>query len=140
MSVTMNPYLSFSDNAREAMTFYQEVFGGDLVISTFGEYGDKDAPEADLVMHGQLDTPDGMVLMGADSPPGMGGFSPAQGMTVSVFGDDNDRLRGWFAKLADGGEVSVPLEKQVWGDEFGQCKDRFGTPWMFNLANEEGSS
>ena len=84
-------------------------------------------------MHGQLDTPEGMVAHGFRHPARHGDFSPAQGMTVSL-GGDNDKLRDWFAKLADGGEVSVPLEKQMWGDEFGQCTDRFGTPWMVNLA------
>jgi PhnB protein len=132
MTARLNPYLTFRDNAREAMTYYQDVFGGELVLSTFGEYGDKDVPEANLIMHAQLDTPDGMTLMGADTPPGMD-FSPTSGMTVSLSGDE-DKLHGWFDKLADGGQVSMPLEKQMWGDEFGMCTDRFGTPWMVNVA------
>ena len=132
MASKLNPYLSFRDNAREAMTYYQEVFGGDLALSTFGEYGDKDAPEANLVMHAQLDAPDGLTLMGADTPPGMDFTAPA-GITVSLSGDDA-KLRDWFAKLADGGTVSMPLEKQMWGDEFGMCTDRFGTPWMVNVG------
>src|SRR3954447_24941719 len=107
MTARLNPYLTFRDNAREAMTYYQDVFGGELVLSTFGEYGDKDVPEANLIMHAQLDTPDGMTLMGADTPPGMD-FSPTSGMTVSLSGDE-DKLHGWFDKLADGGQVSMPL-------------------------------
>jgi PhnB protein len=136
MTVRLNPYLSFRDNARDAMTFYQGVFGGDLAISTFGEYGDKGAPEAELVMHSQLDAPDGITLMGADTPPGMD-FTPAAGITVSLSGDE-DKLRGWFEKLSDGGNVTMPLEKQMWGDEFGMCVDRFGTPWMVNVTAAEG--
>ncbi len=132
MSAVLNPYLSFRDNAREAMTFYQEVFGGDLTLSTFGEFGDKDAPEADLIMHARLTGPDGLQIMGADTPPGMEYSAPA-GITVSLSGDD-DTLRSWFAKLAEGGEVTMPLEKQMWGDEFGMLTDRFGTPWMVNVA------
>ncbi len=136
MTARLNPYLSFRDNAREAMTYYQEVFGGDLVISTFGEYGDKDAPEANLVMHSQLESPDDITLMGSDTPPGMD-FTPAAGITVSLSGDD-EKLRGWFEKLADGGNVTMPLEKQMWGDEFGMCVDRFGTPWMVNVGASGG--
>jgi len=136
MTARLNPYLTFRDNAREAMTYYQEVFGGDLALSTFGEYGDKDAPEANLVMHAQLDSPDGMTLMGADTPPGMD-FSPTSGITVSLSGDE-DKLRGWFERLADGGNVTMPLEKQMWGDEFGMCTDRFGIPWMVNIAAAQG--
>jgi PhnB protein len=136
MSTVLNPYLSFRDNAREALTFYQEVFGGELALNTFGEFGDKDAPEANLIMHGSLTSPDDIQLMGADTPPGMD-FTPPAGITVSLSGDD-DKLRGWFEKLAEGGTVSMPLEKQMWGDEFGMVTDRFGTPWMVNITAEQG--
>ncbi len=105
MTVALNPYISFRDNARAAMTFYQEVFGGELALSTFGEYGDKDAPEAELIMHASLTTSDGLQLMGADTPPGMEYAAPA-GITVSLSGDD-DKLRGWFEKLAEGGDGVV---------------------------------
>jgi PhnB protein len=136
MSAVLNPYLSFRDNAREALTFYQEVFGGELALSTFGEFGDKDAPEANLIMHGNLTGPDGLQIMGADTPPGME-FAPPAGITLSLSGDD-DKLRTWFEKLAEGGQVTMPLEKQMWGDEFGMLTDRFGTPWMVNVSAAEG--
>ena len=132
MSAVLNPYISFRDNAREAMTFYQEVFGGDLDMNTFGDYGDKDAPEANLIMHANLSAPDGLAIMGADTPPGMD-YTPPGGITISLSGDD-DKLRTWFDKLAEGGDVTMPLEKQMWGDEFGMVTDRFGTPWMVNVS------
>jgi PhnB protein len=136
MSTVLNPYLSFRDNAREAMTFYQEVFGGELALNTFGEFGDKEAPEANLIMHAALTSSDGIQLMGSDTAPGME-FTPPAGITVSLSGDD-DELHGWFEKLAEGGTVSMPLEKQMWGDEFGMVTDRFGTPWMVNITAEQG--
>jgi PhnB protein len=136
MTARLNPYLSFRDNAREALTFYQEVFGGELDLNTFGQYGDQGAPEADLIMHGQLTTADGDILMGSDTPPGMD-FTPAAGVTLSLSGEE-DKLRDWFARLAEGGSVSMPLEKQMWGDEFGMLTDRFGTPWMVNLTASQG--
>jgi PhnB protein len=63
-------------------------------------------------------------------------FKPGDTMTISLSGDDADELRDYWAKLSDGGEVSVPLEKQMWGDEFGMCVDKFGTPWMVNISEQ----
>jgi PhnB protein len=129
----LNPYISFDGNARQAMEFYQGVFGGSLALNTYGEYGAQDAPEADKIMHGQLETDGGLTLMGADNPPGTE-HQPGNNISVSLSGEDADELRGYWEKLADGGMVSVPLEKQMWGDEFGMCVDRFGISWMVNIG------
>ena len=133
MASKLNPYLQFKDNAREAMTFYQGVFGGDLVVNTFGEYGG----DGDGIMHSQLEAPNGFTLMASDTPEGMPPSSPGGNITISLSGDDNDDLRGYWDKLADGGQVMMPLEKQMWGDEFGMCTDRFGVAWMVNIAGEQ---
>ena len=137
MTSTLNPYLGFRDNAREAMEFYRDTFGGELDISTFGDMGDPDAPEANLVMHSRLGTPSGFTLMGSDTPPGMD-YQPASGVSISLSGDDDGDLRDWFEKLSDGGQVTMPLEKQMWGDVFGMCVDRFGISWMVNIAGDQG--
>jgi PhnB protein len=129
----LNPYISFTGDARQAMEHYQSIFGGDLRLSTFGEYGDKDAPEADRIMHGQLETDSGYTIMGADTPPGMEHI-PGNNITVSLSGDDGDELRGYWEKLSAGGTVSTPLEKQMWGDEFGACTDQFGISWLVNIS------
>jgi PhnB protein len=136
MTSRLNPYISFKDNARQAMEFYRDVFGGTLALNTFGEFGDKNAPEANLIMHGMLETDRGFTLMGADTPPGME-HNPGSNMAISLSGDDGDDLRGYWHKLSDGGTVSVPLEKQMWGDEFGMCVDRFGIPWMVNITQQQ---
>ena len=133
MATRLNPYISFDGNARQAMEFYKEVLGGTLEVNTFGEYGAQDTPEADKIMHSQLETDSGFTLMGADTPPGMD-YNPGTNITVSLSGDDGDELRGYWARLSDGGTVSVPLEKQMWGDEFGMCVDRFGVRWMVNIS------
>jgi PhnB protein len=133
----LNPYLSFRDNAREAMEFYQGVFGGTLTVNTFGEYG-AEGPDADKLMHAQLETDAGYTLMGADTPQGME-HNPGDNITISLSGDDADTLRGYFTKLSEGGNVSMPLEKQMWGDEFGQCTDRFGIGWLVNIAGSSTS-
>ena len=133
MASRLNPYINFDGNAREAMEFYQGVFGGNLTINTFGEYGPPDAPGADKIMHGIIETERGLTLMGSDSPPGSE-HSPGNNITVSLSGEDTDELRGYWEKLSAGGSVSVPLEKQMWGDEFGMCVDQFGIPWMVNIG------
>jgi PhnB protein len=138
MGSRLNPYISFSDNARQAMEFYKDVFGGELVMSTFGEYGQADAPEANQIMHAQLETENGFTLMGSDTPPGME-FRPGTNYAVSLSGDDSSELHGYWDKLSAGGTVTMPLEKQMWGDEFGQCLDKFGVAWMVNIAGEQQS-
>jgi len=117
------------------MEFYNGVFGGTLTLNTFGEYGDKDAPEADKIMHGNLET-DRFALMGADAPPGME-LHPGDNIAISLSGDDADDLRGYWEKISEGGDVSVPMEKQMWGDEFGMCVDRFGIAWMVNITAQQ---
>jgi PhnB protein len=138
MPTTLNPYLGFRDNAREAMTFYQSVFGGDLALSTFGEFqASEDPAEAGKIMHGMLTTNNGLVLMGADTPNGMD-LASGSSISVSLSGDDESELRGYWDKLAgDGGTVTVPLEPAPWGDIFGMCTDRFGTAWLVNVNNPQ---
>jgi PhnB protein len=132
MPSRLNPYVSFSGDARAAMEFYADVFGGSLTLSTYGEFGSPDAPEADKILHGLLETSSGFTLMGADTPPDMP-LNRGDDVALSLSGDD-DELRGYWERLSDGGTVSVPLEKQVWGDEFGMCVDRFGVRWMVNIS------
>ena len=138
MASRLNPYISFAGNARQALEFYESVFGGSLTLSTFGEYGQEDSPIADQIMHGMLETDNGFTLMGADSPPGTD-HSPGNNISVSLSGDDAPELRGYWEKLSGGGTVSVPLEKQMWGDEFGMCVDRFGIPWLVNIAQPQAN-
>jgi PhnB protein len=135
MASRLNPYISFADNARQAMDFYKGVFGGTLTSSTFGEYG-TEGPDADKIMHSQLETDAGFTLMAADTPPGMP-RTEGNNITVSLSGDDSEELRGYWEKLSEGGTVSVPLEKQMWGDEFGQCVDKFGVGWLVNIAQPQ---
>jgi len=133
MTSRLNPYISFAGNAREALEFYNSVLGGTLTLNTFGEFGKPDAPEADKIMHGMLVTDGGLALMGADTPPGME-HNPGDNIAVSLSGDDADDLHGYWDKLSEGARVEVPLEKQMWGDEFGMCVDRFGITWMVNIG------
>lgn len=135
MASRLNPYLSFDGNAREAMEFYRDVLGGELVLMTFGDMGEQDPERASKIMHGQLETPAGYTLMAGDPPPGQS--APyGTSFSVSLSGDAGDAadLRGYWEKLTKGAEITCPLDKQMWGDEFGSCIDRFGVSWLVNIG------
>jgi PhnB protein len=138
MASTLNPYISFDGNAREAMQFYRDALGGELAMTTFGEFGQAGTPFADKIMHANLQTPAGFTLMAADTPPGMP-FAPGSTISISLSGDDEAELRGYWDKLSDAGTITMPLERQMWGDMFGQCIDRFGVMWMVNIAEPSDS-
>ncbi|MEP6815049.1 MAG: VOC family protein [Marmoricola sp.] len=136
---TLNPYLSFRDNARAAMEFYQSVFGGELTLNTFGDSPmSGDYPdEAEKILHGQLVTTSGFTLMGADTPASMD-HKPGNDYSVSLSGDEDAELRGYWEKLNDGATVTAPLNAAPWGDTFGMLTDRFGVNWMVNIAGSAG--
>ena len=132
MGSRLNPYVLFAGDARQAMEFYNGVFGGNLTITTFGEFGG-DPSIANNVMHAQLENDRGFTLMASDMPTGTE-HNPGNTIAISLSGDDADELHGYWEKLSDGGTVTIPLEKQMWGDEFGMCVDRFAVPWMVNIS------
>jgi PhnB protein len=137
MTTRLNPYLSFRDNAREAMEFYKSVFGGELNISTFGEYqASEDPAEQDKIMHAQLETEGGLTLMGADTPNGMD-FTTGTNISVSLSGEDEAELRGYWDKLSEGATTTMPLEPAPWGDSFGMLTDRFGVSWLVNISGQQ---
>ena len=134
MGTQLNPYLSFRNTAREAMGFYQSVFGGELTRSTFGEFHASDDPaEQDKIMHSMLTTGGGQVLMASDTPNSMD-YTPGNNYSISLSGDDDAELRGYWDKLSAGGTVAMPLAQAPWGDTFGMCTDRFGVSWLVNIA------
>ncbi|MDP5225864.1 MULTISPECIES: VOC family protein [Arthrobacter] len=134
MASTLNPYINFKDTARQAMEFYQSVLGGELTVSTFADLqASQDPTDAEKVMHSQLSTPAGFTLMASDTPAHMESRASG-GFAISLSGNDDAELRGYWDKLSDGGQVTVPLEKQMWGDSFGMLVDRFGIEWMVNIA------
>ena len=134
MTVRLNPYIGFQGQAQEAMEFYRSVFGGELSMDTYGESGMSDDPaQKDKIMHAQLDAGPDLLLMASDAPPGMPVDSGSR-ISVSLSGDDEAKLRGYWDGLVAGGSVTMPLEKAPWGDSFGMCTDRYGINWMVNIA------
>ncbi|WP_344818205.1 VOC family protein [Microbacterium soli] len=127
----LTAYLSFRDNAREAMTFYRSVLGGSLDLVEFSSFPQMphDPADAHLIMHSWLTTDDGMVLAGSDTPTGMDHQAP-QGISVSVSCEDVDRARSIWDGLSDGGTITMALGAPPWGGLFGMLVDRFGISWM----------
>jgi len=139
----LNPYLSFKDSAREALEFYRSVLGGELDIMTFGAMPEDpgmplDPANKDLVMHGQLETPGGLVLMASDSGTMMPYVAPTSGVTVALTGgpDDHEYVAAAHAKLSEGGSDVLPFDQAPWGDYYGQVTDRYGISWMFDVGTE----
>ena len=134
MTTLFNPHIGFRNNARQAMEFYQSVFGGKLTLNTFKEFhASQDLSEDDKIMHAELDTGNGIFLMAADTPNSME-YRPGTNFGLSLSGENAAELTTFFKKLSAGGMVTMPLEKAVWGDTFGMCTDKFGVAWMVNIT------
>lgn len=133
MSASLTPYLNFAGNAREAVDFYASVFGGTPDVMTYAAFSPPDDPNADKIMHSYLRGDSGVEVMCADLPPDQE-LAPGGQITCAISGDDEALLTGYWNQLSDGGMVTVALEKQMWGDTFGMCIDRFGIPWMVNIT------
>jgi PhnB protein len=136
MQSKLNPYISFKDNARQAMEFYKNVFGGKLTISTFKEFGSEDPAEANKIMHSMLEADNGITFMGSDTPSSMQ-YQEGVRVSMALSGDNVAELSGYFEKLAAGGTVKMPLAKAPWGDMFGMLTDKFGIDWMVNVAGKK---
>ncbi len=139
MSTRLNPYLSFRETARDAMSFYQSVFGGELTTSTFAEFhASEDPAEQDKIMHSMLSTKDGLTLMASDTPNSMD-YTPGTNYSVSLSGENDGELRGYWQQLSAGGTVTMPLNQAPWGDTFGMCVDKFGVSWLLNIAGPQST-
>lgn len=133
MASRLNPYVNFESNARAAMEFYKSVFGGELNLSTFGDYGQSTGTDAALIMHAQLETPGGFTLMASDTPAHMT-RTVGTNMSISLSGTDEAELTGYWNGLADGATITQPLARAPWGDSFGMLVDKFGIAWLVNIS------
>jgi PhnB protein len=134
MSTILNPYINFKDNARQAMEFYKSVFGGELRLATFKDYhASQDPSEENLIMHAELHSPSGVVFFASDTSKRME-YRQGASISMSLTGENEKELKGFFQKLASGGKITMPLEKAAWGDTFGMCTDKYGVNWMVNIS------
>jgi PhnB protein len=130
MATAAIPYITFAGNTREALGFYQSVFGGKVEVTTFGDFNVPDAPH-DAVMHAALTT-DEFAIYGYDGSPANLG-DPTR-IRIAMVGDDLDAMSASFDTLAQGGQVSMPLSQQAWGATYGELVDKYGITWLFNIG------
>ena len=123
----LTPYLSFAGTAREALTFYQQVFGGSLVLNTLADFGRQDGPP-DAIAHGMLQGP--VTLFASDATSDEAPLR-LDGVLFSLLGTaEPEVLEQWFAALSEDGSEIDPLQQRPWGDHDGQVTDRFGIRWL----------
>ena len=130
MGQQLNPYITFNGNCAEAMEFYASALGGTVQSMSFRDSG----MDADGIMHSHVHNDAGFHIFASDHLDGMMPYEPGTNLQVSLSGDEAEALRGYWAALAEGGQVLVPLEKQMWGDEYGMLLDKFGIRWHVNIA------
>jgi PhnB protein len=149
MSIKTTTHLNFRGDARAALEFYQSVFGGDITIATYGDFGmPEEIPGSENVVFGQVETADGFRVMGYDIPGQSGGSAAAAGSThrengttvtdqpffVSVRGATLDEVQAYWAALSVGASVVEPLAASAWSPGFGMLTDSFGVTWILDVA------
>jgi PhnB protein len=128
------PYIYFQGTAREALSFYADVFGGATQLHTFAEFSRADGP-ADAIAHGYL--VDAPVALFASDVAGTQRAFRAQGLMLSLLGTAAaPRMREWFARLAEEGKVVEDLKKRPWGAFDGQVIDRYGLHWLIGFEDD----
>lgn len=133
--ISLNSYISFNGNAREAVEYYKSIFGGEATVDTFSSFVDSmpvTPEDADKIMHAHIKGDNGIELMLADTPTGMN-YDEGMRISLTLSGDDEATLTEYWQKLSGDGTVTMPLEKSPWGDMFGMLKDKFGVDWMINI-------
>ncbi|GAB4519214.1 MAG: VOC family protein [Anaerolineae bacterium] len=151
MAVNTVTHLNFRGNARQALEFYHSVFGGNLVIATYADFGvPKDTPDADKVVWGQVAADNGFQVMAYDVPSI--GQSPQltipvtrreHGMTItqeaffiSLRGESVNEIGVLWEKLSAGAAVIEPIAQSPWAQLFGMLTDRFGVTWVVDVVNQ----
>lgn len=131
-NLTLEPYLFFKGNCKEAMEFYKNVFGGKLTVQTIADVPQEaqmPGAEPDNVMHAALRGP--VTIFASDS---QNASDHTAKIELSLGGKEEDEMRRLFDKLSEGGEVKMALQKMFWGDIYGQLTDKFGVDWMMNIG------
>ncbi|MFF3307563.1 VOC family protein [Streptomyces sp. NPDC002952] len=144
MSVDTVTHLNFRGDAREALTFYQSVFGGDLALVTYKDAGNVQEPtEADQVMWGQVAAESGFHVMAYDVPSRMPWNQGENAFFVSLRSGTAEEAAAYWEKLSEGGTVLLPLDRAQWAPLYGMLRDRFGVTWVVDVARapeEDGVS
>lgn len=144
MSIKLTSYINLNGSAKQAVEFYQSIFGGKVESDTFGEFDEKSGgampvaeEDKDKIMHATL-TGEYVELMVSDIPSTWPKTPNGSNIVLALNGDDEDVIRGYWDKLAQDGKIDQPLEKAPWGDYFGSLTDKFGISWMVDIYPKEG--
>ena len=134
--VVLNPYLQFNGNAEEVLNFYKSIFGGEAEISRFSDFPGMPvaADQQNKVMHSVLKTGSFQLMLSDAMPMGGAAESETRNGSVSLSGDDDALLSGYFNGLSAGGEVTQALTVHPWGDKFGMVTDKFDVRWLVNIS------
>ncbi|GAA3619259.1 VOC family protein [Nonomuraea rosea] len=141
MSVDTVTHLNFRGAARAALTFYQSVFGGDVVMVTYKDAGNVQEPaEADQVMWGQVAAASGFRVMAYDVPAHLPWNQGENAFFVSLRGEAAEEVSAYWEKLSSGATVLQPLGPAQWAPLYGMLKDRFGVTWVVDVVSEYNAS
>jgi PhnB protein len=135
--MNIHAYLIFDGQCADAFRFYQQVFGGELMVLPFGDNPDcgKLPPEhRDRTMHASLNA-GGQLLMGSDTMPG-DAYDGIKGCHISIQADDLAHADRLYRALSAQGSVQMELQKTFWAEGFAMLTDRFGVPWMINFSGD----
>lgn len=140
----VNTYLNFARNTGEAFNFYKSVFGGEFGGNGIARFSDIPPQEGmppladedrNLIMHVELETIGGHVLMGTDAPESLGfTINYGNNVHISLEPDTREETKKLFEALSAGGKVTMELQDAFWGAYYGSCTDKYGVQWMFNCT------
>jgi PhnB protein len=135
MIIILSPYFMFNGNALDAMKFYHSIFGGELIMQTYGEAPiEINLAMKDKIMHASL-TNEYFILMASDHiKDEMHKLREGNNISLTLTGSDEKLLTDYFNMLSEQGKIMMPLEKQFWGDIYGTVTDKFGIDWMINIT------
>jgi PhnB protein len=141
MTVTTTAHANFRGQAREALTFYHSVFGGDLSLATYADIHSADSPsQADHIAFGRVKGPNGFDIMAYDVQPSKG-YNPGENaFYITLQGDDTDEIKAQWDGLADGAEtIHIPLAPAPFAPLYGMLTDRYGVTWIVGMEAAQGS-
>jgi PhnB protein len=139
MALTVTPHLNFRGQARAALDFYKQVFGGEQMLVTYGDTGQASAPdEAGQIMWGQVSSGDGFRIMAFDVLAARRYDAGANAFFVALQGSSPDKIEARWKELADGATILRPLGRAPWSALYGMLTDRFGVTWVVGV--EQGAA
>jgi len=135
MTVTTTAHANFRGQAREALTFYQSVFGGDLSLATYADIHAAESPDvAEHIAFGRVKAPSGFDIMAYDVQPSKGYDPGENAFYITLQGSDADKIKAWWEGLADGARaILIPLGPAPFAPLYGMLTDRHGVTWIVGV-------